>query len=205
MGLYPSGYYLFRGADHGLSWPEEPAATARVASPPAASPVDSDRLWKGWLLPASPADTWFVAGSAAYRQMLQSGDVARAMAARRAVYRGLKLGPENDSTRIQLESARGVLFLDALRLKLGDDAFLKLMSDYFTANATKTVTAQSFLDQAGTAFDVPEARRRSGLPDHRHRPPPGDSRDRLRHSARRRRQPLRGRADAKPLPRPVRK
>ena len=155
-GLYPSGYYLFRGADHGLSWPEEPAATARVASPPAASPVDSDRLWKGWLLPASPADTWFVAGSAAYRQMLQSGDVARAMAARRAVYRGLKLGPENDSTRIQLESARGVLFLDALRLKLGDDAFLKLMSDYFTANATKTVTAQSFLDQAGTAFDVPE-------------------------------------------------
>ena len=71
----------------------------------------------------------FVAGSAAYRQALQSPDVERAMAARRAVYRGLKLG---------------------------DGAFLKLMSDYFAANATKTVTAQSFLDQAGTAFDFPE-------------------------------------------------
>jgi hypothetical protein len=44
-----------------------------------------------------------------------------------------------------------VLLLDSLRLKLGDDAFLKLMSDYFAANTTKTVTAQSFLDQAGLA------------------------------------------------------
>ncbi len=32
---------------------------------------------------------------------------------------------------------------------MGDDAFLKLMSDYFAANTTKTVTAQSFLDKAG--------------------------------------------------------
>ena len=35
-----------------------------------------------------------------------------------------------------------MLFLDALRRKMGDDAFLKLMSDYFAANTTKTVTAQ---------------------------------------------------------------
>ena len=37
---------------------------------------------------------------------------------------------------------------------MGDDAFLKLMSDYFAANTTKTVTAQSFLDQAGAKIDV---------------------------------------------------
>jgi hypothetical protein len=47
-----------------------------------------------------------------------------------------------------------VLFLDALRRRMGDDAFLKLMRDYFAANTTKTVTAQSFLDQAGAAFAV---------------------------------------------------
>jgi hypothetical protein len=51
-----------------------------------------------------------------------------------------------------------VLFLDSLRRKMGDDAFLKLMRDYFAANTTKTVTAQSFLDKAGaqlTSIDPP--------------------------------------------------
>jgi hypothetical protein len=37
---------------------------------------------------------------------------------------------------------------------MGDDAFLKLMRDYFATNTTKTVTAQSFLDRAGTKFSV---------------------------------------------------
>ena len=36
------------------------------------------------------------------------------------------------------------------------DRFLKLMNDYFAANATKTVTAQSFLDKAGVSFDFTE-------------------------------------------------
>src|SRR5207247_157520 len=35
---------------------------------------------------------------------------------------------------------------------MGDDAFLKLMTEYFAANTTKTVTAQSFLDKAGVRF-----------------------------------------------------
>jgi hypothetical protein len=39
---------------------------------------------------------------------------------------------------------------------MGDDAFLKLMTDYFAANTTRTVTAQSFLDKAGVAFDFTE-------------------------------------------------
>jgi hypothetical protein len=47
------------------------------------------------------------------------------------------------------ERAKGVLFLDSLRVKMGDDTFLKLMSDYFSANTTKTVTADSFLEKAG--------------------------------------------------------
>jgi hypothetical protein len=55
-----------------------------------------------------------------------------------------------------LQETQGVLFLDSLRRKLGDDAFLKLMADYFAANTTKTVSAQSFLDQAGVAFTAPE-------------------------------------------------
>ena len=153
-GLYPSGYYLFGSTnDHPSPGGTDDRLSSSVTPAP---PIDASRLWNGWLLPASPADTWLVAGSALYRQVLESPDIARAMTARRIAYRGLKLGPQNDSAKVQLESAEGAFFLDALRLKLGDDAFLKLMSDYFTANAGKTVTAQSFLDKAGATFEVPD-------------------------------------------------
>ena len=99
-------------------------------------------------------------------------------------------------TRHGIEQAKGVLFLDALRRKLGDDEFLKLMSDYFAANTTKTVTRAVIPRQGRRAVRVPE---------------PGDGpaylttdigrrlahrRPGLRHQARRRRQSLRRRADA---------
>jgi hypothetical protein len=59
-------------------------------------------------------------------------------------------------TRFHIEQAKGVLLLDSLRRKMGDDAFLKLMTEYFEANTTKTVTAQSFLDKAGVPFEFTE-------------------------------------------------
>jgi hypothetical protein len=68
----------------------------------------------------------------------------------------MKLAPRDDINRHHLETAKGALFLDALRRKMGDDAFFKLMTDYFAANTTKTVTAQSFLDKAGVSFDFTE-------------------------------------------------
>jgi hypothetical protein len=77
----------------------------------------------------------------------------KSIAARRAAYRGLLLGPQNEAAKVRIEEAKGVLFLDQLRRKMGDDAFLKLMREYFDANTTKTVTAQSFLDRAGVKFD----------------------------------------------------
>jgi len=43
-----------------------------------------------------------------------------------------------------MEETKGVLFLDQLRRKMGDDKFLTMMSDFFAANTTKTVGAQSF-------------------------------------------------------------
>jgi len=108
------------------------------------------------VLPASDADTWFVGGAAGYYPILESDDVEKRLSAQRATYRRLKLGPENAMTRFQLEQAKGVLFLDSLRRKMGDDAFLKLMAEYFAANTTKTVTAQSFLDKAGVRFEFAE-------------------------------------------------
>jgi hypothetical protein len=164
-GLYPSGYYLFQ---------QEPSVSLRAAlqenekSRLAASadatrtsgaavadpPPFEGRLWKGWVLPATDQDVWFVAGSAAYKRVLQSKDVEEALDAQRATWRGLALIPDTAANHFQRERAKGVLFLDSLRSKLGDAAFLKLMSDYFVANTTKTVAAQSFLDRAGAKIDI---------------------------------------------------
>ncbi len=68
--------------------------------------------------------------------------------------RRLELNPDTPSSRLRREQTRGVLFLDSLRRKMGDEAFLKLMNDYFVANTTKPVTAESFLQKAGVRFET---------------------------------------------------
>jgi hypothetical protein len=153
-GLYSNSYYLFDGsAAAPAAAPAKPAA--RTAAPQRPTSYES-RLWHGWLLPASDTDTWFVAGSAAYDWLLSAGDIEKGITSMQITYRGLKLAPENEMNRHAIEQAKGVLFLDSLRHKMGDDAFFKLMSDYFTANTTKTVTAKSFLDKAGVPFEFNE-------------------------------------------------
>jgi hypothetical protein len=166
-GLYPSGYYLFDAQPaESLRAAVQENEKERLAPTPQEKPQPRkerrgfgpyhDRLWKGWILPASDADTWFVAGSAAYLQMLETEDLDKALTARRAIYRGLKLAPDDPIRRFRLEETKGVLFLDALRRKLGDDHFFPLMTDFFAANTTRTVTAQSFLEKAGVPFDFSE-------------------------------------------------
>ena len=164
-GLYPSGYYLFQqepsDALRATLQDNEKARLAALADSPKASVAAvaephsfEGRLWKGWVLPATDADMWFVAGSASYKRVLQSKDVEEALDAQRATWRGLELVPDTPANHFQRERAKGALFLDSLRSKMGDTAFLKLMSDYFAANTTKTVTAQSFLDRADAKIDV---------------------------------------------------
>ena len=163
-GLYPSGYYLFGAEPCATLRAEiqknEQARLAAVLNPPepkrqatANPPSYEGRLWKGWVLPASDSDVWFVAGSAQYRRVLNSKNVTEALDAQRAIWRGLEISPDTPLNHFRREQTRGVLFLDSLRLKMGDSAFLKLMSDFFAANTTKTVTAQSFLEKSGTSLD----------------------------------------------------
>ena len=123
--------------------------------PPQRGRLYESRLWKGWILPASEADTWFVAGAAAYHRLLaadESGEGTERDA--HHVARPEARAAKRDDAR-PIEQTKGILFLDALRRKLGDDTFLKLMTDYFAANTTKTVTAQTFLDKAGVRFESP--------------------------------------------------
>ena len=179
-GLYPSGYYLMAGepseslrtsiqeneqarlnapAEAGNGQPtraEGRAGGRGGAGRGARASANSDRLWKGWVLPASQADAWFVAGSAAYYDAMASDDLEKAVAAKQAAYRGLKLGADNEMNRHALEETKGFLFLDSLRRKMGEQPFLKLMNDFFAANAGKTVAAQAFLDKAGVAYQFTE-------------------------------------------------
>jgi phospholipase B-like protein len=162
-GLYPSGYYLFDAEPSAsllstIQQNEKLRLTAALDPPPTNAATDppsyEGRLWKGWILPASDADDWFVAGSAQYRRVLQSGDVEEALNAQRTIMRGLALIPDTPLSHLRREQTRGVLFLDSLRRKMGDEAFLKLMNDYFAANTTKPVTAESFLQKAGVRFET---------------------------------------------------
>jgi Phospholipase B len=151
-GLYPSGYRL-------ISTQPVPASKTEIASKTWTADLPKqqygDRLWKGWVLPASDADIWFASGSAAYYEDLDSKDLSKAMAAHWARYRSLGISPLNPKQEFELETQKGALFLDQLRRDIGDDRFFKLMSDFFVAHKTKAVTAQSFLDAAGVKFVMP--------------------------------------------------
>jgi hypothetical protein len=163
-GLYPSGYALFTTAPpNQLAEIEQarlnpkPLEAGQAAAParPAATSF-RDRLWKGWIVPAADSDTWFAAGSTAYHDLLQSDDLEKALEGFRIQYRGLKLAPDNAMNRFRIEEIKGILFLNSLRRKLGDDQFFTLLAAWFADNTTKTVSARSFLDKAGVPFEFSE-------------------------------------------------
>jgi hypothetical protein len=152
-GLYTSGYRL-------ISTQPPPAAqteTARtwIPSDQGFPPQQnySDRRWNGWVLPATDADVWLASGSAAYFDDLDSRNLHNAMDAHWAEYRALSIVSDpTPKQRFELETQKGVLFLDQLRHNLGDDRFFKLMTDFFGAHKSQAVSAQSFLDAAGASF-----------------------------------------------------
>ncbi len=152
-GLYPSGYRLISAHAAPVSRTSETANKTWAVDPP--KPQYGDRLWKGWVLPASDADIWFASGSAAYYEDLDSKDLSKAMAAHWARYRSLSISALDPKRQFELETQKGALFLDRLRRDMGDDRFFKLMSDFFAAHKTKAVSAQSFLDAAGVKFAMP--------------------------------------------------
>jgi Phospholipase B len=180
-GLYPGGYYLMKAEpDDALRAAIEANEKDRLAGKKPEEPKPArvswkdktDRLWKGWVLPAAEADTWFVAGSAQYYETLRAKDVETAVDAERIRYRGFKLAGYTPDKNFRMAELEGELFLDALRKKMGDEPFLELMRDYFAANTTKTVTAHSFLVEAKVPFNEPD-------PGDGPAYLPGDIRDRL--------------------------
>ncbi len=151
-GLYTSGYRL-------ISTQPIPAAQTETARTWMEDPPQqnyADRLWSGWVLPASDADIWLASGSAAYFDDLDSRNLPNAMAAHWAEYRALSVVTDpTPKQRFELETQKGVLFLDQLRRNMGDDRFFKLMADFFALHKTQAVAAPSFLDAARVSLSVP--------------------------------------------------
>jgi hypothetical protein len=191
-GLYSSGYRLFQGhpAD-AIKMLLDGAPKASPIPPASASEnvrggrrggrgdsAENEKLWKGWILPASDADVWLTAGATAYHSVPGAKDADKQLEAFRAQYRAAALDGEQPLLKLTqsttssnwhtLAEAKGVLMLDALRHAMGDDPFYALMKDFFDKNTTKTVHAADFVKAAGSAQQGLFAKwlNETGLPDH---------------------------------------
>ncbi len=137
-GIYSGGYRLIE--------PLTAAAKAKPAPPEAVKPETKknpykDRLWEGWILPASDGDTWLSAGSAEYYGVLDSDDWEKALAAERAGYSLARLRSDQPLRSLvartgsedwyPLAEHKGALVFDALRREMGDEKFLDVDARVF--------------------------------------------------------------------------
>ncbi len=154
--------------------------------------------WFGTLLPQSDADTWLATAFANYErivaleQALQEKSkkgLSRAekdlltveLFGHRALYElGARAHPEaplartesrlRDSDWYKVASGKGVLLLHALRRRMGDESFLKLMDSFGREHAGRAVSAEEFRAAAEKAAPQPmegffdEWLNRTGLP-----------------------------------------
>jgi hypothetical protein len=127
-----------------------------------------DDLWRGSIFPATDADNWLVAGSAAYWQVLRGlpekpadrpDALARALGglrsrlayvtAREADVAAAKGGVAFDRYAPGLvPRIKGVFALHQLRLASGNEAFLAFMRDFHARHRGREVTSAQFLAAA---------------------------------------------------------
>jgi hypothetical protein len=175
-GLYPAGYQMF-SAVPGESQRAAIAAAGKARLDAKSEPkpdrdraqkIDKDRLWSGWILPASDADLWLSAGSASYYQVLSSGARRRgpeSLDALRVRFRQVALTSDiplsklstdlNSEQWFEIANAKGTLLLDAIRSEMGDDKFFPMMKSWFDANTTKKVTTAQFREASERAAGKP--------------------------------------------------
>ncbi len=190
-GLYSSGYRLFQGHPADAikmtldGAPKASAITAQAGEGGGGrggrrggrggASTSDEKLWKGWILPASDSDVWLTKGAAEYHAVAASADLDKHLEAFRAQYRAAALNGEQPLSKLtqsttssnwhELALSKGALLLDALRKSMGDDAFYALMKDFFDKNTTKTVHATDFMAAAGHQELFAKWLNGIGLPD----------------------------------------
>lgn len=133
-GIHSSGYRLFEA--HQRAPESAPAVEAKTEKPkPVLNKLPPDRLWQGWILPATEADDWISLGSAAWYRILSSGkpDETYQIILRRA-----------RESEVARREALATLQFDALRKQWGDERFVSTLRDFFARNTTKTIRAADF-------------------------------------------------------------
>jgi hypothetical protein len=171
-GIYSSGYRLIEAEPTPslkailVDNEKERLQKAKPSEPkPPARKNYKDRLWEGWILPASDAELWLSAGSAAYYNALGADDMEKELAADRAGFTAAALNGDrplqklssntNNSLWFDLAWYKGALLFDALRRELGDDHFFVLMRDFFAGNTTQAIGTQAFIEAASKAAGRP--------------------------------------------------
>ncbi|MCU0304248.1 MAG: C45 family autoproteolytic acyltransferase/hydrolase [Thermoanaerobaculales bacterium] len=159
-----------------------PSAAAEPGAEPAAEPadepelvlggleaelsIDRDRLWRRTVLPASPAESWFVSASAAYWQLLDGLDHDDPVAAAEELgdaLAGLSLrylytvSREEDLPASAAHRAydryapylvpriKGTFALHQLRLRLGNERFLEVMRTVHERYAERPMSSADFI------------------------------------------------------------
>jgi len=167
-GIYSSGYRVFNATatDNLVAEMDSraPAATSPEKKDKPQS-IDTKKLWKGWIVPATPGDTWLTAGSALYYKALTSENPDEIVESYRTQLRGLELTHDRPLVRMdgdlsstawaRVTELKGALFLAALRKEMGNDEFLNLMNGFFDTRTTQTVTTAEFLSALGQKWKKP--------------------------------------------------
>ncbi|MCM2258609.1 MAG: C45 family autoproteolytic acyltransferase/hydrolase [Vicinamibacteria bacterium] len=147
-------------------------------------------LWAGSIFPATDADNWLIAGSAAYWRLLRDlpekpaerpDALARALAgvrsrlltviAREGDLAAIKGGVAFDRyAPAQVPRLKGIFALHQLRLRVGSKPFFAFMKSFHATHRNQEVTTAQFFDAARTAFkrdvagDLQPWLERTGLP-----------------------------------------
>jgi hypothetical protein len=136
--------------------------------------IDRSSLWSNTVYPASDRDNWFVSGTAAYWQMLNGlpKDLLAANAFLRDQLAELNyrlqytvnhegaLAPSKTERRYDgyktyvVPRIRGTILLHQLRLKIGNELFLKLMGDIHRQFREKPLATTQFVKRAGEIAGV---------------------------------------------------
>lgn len=169
-GIYSSGYRVFSAtATDGLIGETAAHIASNTAPQKKVKPesIDAKKLWKGWILPATPADTWLTAGAATYYEALTSEDPDKTLDSYRTELRGLQLthdrplsqmnGDLSSTAWATITDLKGALFLAALRKEIGTETFLTMMNSFFDTHTTKTVSTAEFLAALDRAWKNPHA------------------------------------------------
>ncbi len=170
---------------------EEKAPETDLAAVSEVSTVDRRLLWQNTIVPATPAENWLSAGSAAYWRLLQDMPKEGREAAPwlRDQLEGIRnaclytmdregdLPPLSATLRFdrygdyQISRVKGTFALHQLRLMLGNAAFFRMMEAVHAELAGHTATTEDFLRAAEAAAGQPvralalQWLERAGLPD----------------------------------------